>query len=400
MFLWTEVRRQISRNKGRSVLLLCIAAVLTMCMAFYIWNMQSAQSALLHLGEELPVRVRITNLSGDKSRDLFINAVDADVLGNAGVRELRCTAAAAGSLTEKAQAQQPFIGGDTQILAANCVEAADISAEAFHFTDGYDTEFFQSADAVCVLKAAYAEQNGLSVGDTVTLPTYLYMASMGYEPLRESTVKIIGTYTPQEESGAPNILVPAAWLREEAGRAGLKYFSYTACNAVVDDPLNLHDFKTQMTEAGFVPIDPAANDYATGKGLIVEDELFMKTAGELKKNIALFQNLLVPFFVLLMGLFVLTTFLTMRGAKREMAIACSLGVSKRRCAMPNFLYAVLLNLLGCAVTLPILCAALRMPILYVLLVFGIFMVCAALGTAVALVCLLRFDTLTLLTQTD
>ena len=126
----------------------------------------------------------------------------------------------------------------------------------------------------------------------------------------------------------------------------------------------------------------------------------MKTAGELKKNIALFQNLLVPFFVLLMGLFVLTTFLTMRGAKREMAIACSLGVSKRRCAMPNFLYAVLLNLLGCAVTLPILCAALRMPILYVLLVFGIFMVCAALGTAVALVCLLRFDTLTLLTQTD
>ena len=400
MFLWTEVRRQASRNKGRSVLLLCIATVLTLCMAFYIWNMQSAQSSLLHLGEELPVRVRVTNLNGDKSRDLFINAVDADAFGNAGVRELHCTAAAAGALSKGARAQQPFIGGDTQILAANCVEAAGISPEAFHFADEYDAGFFQSADGVCILNAEYAEQNGLAVGDAVTLPTYLYMASMGYEPLQESTVKVIGTYTPQEESGAPDMLVPAAWLREEASRVGLKYFSYTSCSAVVDDPLNLHDFKTKMTEAGFVSVDPAANDYATGKGLIVEDELFLKTAGELKKNIALFQNLLVPFFALLIGLFVLTTFLMMRSTRREMAIARSLGVAKWRCATPNFLYTVLLNLLGCAGTLPILCTALRMPMLYVLLIFGIFMFCAVVGTAVALLCLLRFDTLTLLTQTD
>ena len=83
-----------------------------------------------------------------------------------------------------------------------------------------------------------------------------------------------------------------------------------------------------------------------------------------------------------------------------MAIARSLGVSKWRCAAPNFISTVLLDMLGCAVILPILSAALHIPALSALVIFGLFTLCAALGTAAALLCLLRFDTLTLLTQVD
>ena len=47
----------------------------------------------------------------------------------------------------------------------------------------------------------------------------------------------------KKENDVPDMLVPVNWLREEAVRAGLKYFVYTSCNAIVDNPLKLHELK-------------------------------------------------------------------------------------------------------------------------------------------------------------
>lgn len=398
MFLYTDIKRQLLRNKGRSALLICIALFLTLCMAFYVGNIGASEAALQSLSDSVPVTVRITSRNGAKIAGLNIEAKPFDHLMEAGVHNVQCTAVAAGAFNPEVRAQEMFLGGDTTVRAGNSLEALELSADDLHFADGQSTEFLSGNSAQCVIGEDYAERMGLHPGDTLSLELYTVRQSMNgtiYQEIGDAALEIIGTYS---ASGGADVILPVNYLRVEAENAGVS-FLYDSCSALVGDSTHLKDFKAEMQKY-FMDINPSAEDPNAGDALSVEDELFVKTASRLRQNIALFQSMLVPFFALIIGLVVLTTFLTMRSTRRDMAIARSLGVSKWRCAAPNFISTVLLDMLGCAVISPILSAVLHIPALSVLVIFGLFTLCAALGTAAALLCLLRFDTLTLLTQVD
>lgn len=392
-----QVKYQL-RNRGRSVLILCIAALLTLCMAFYVGNIGASEAALQSLSDSVPVTVRITSRNGAKTAGLNIEAKPFDHLMEAGVHDVQCTAVAAGAFSPEVRAQEMFLGGDTTVRAGNSLEALELSAEDLHFVDGQSAAFLSGDSAQCVISEDYAERTGLHPGDTLSLELYTVRQSMNgtiYQKIGDAAFEIIGTHS---APGGADVILPVRYLRAEAETAGVS-FLYDSCSALVDDSTHLKDFKAEMQKY-FMDINPSAEDPNAGDALSVEDELFVKTASRLRQNIALFQSMLVPFFALIIGLVVLTTFLTMRSTRREMAIARSLGVSKWRCAAPNFIGTVLLDMLGCAVTLPILSVVLHIPALSTLVIFGLFTLCAALGTAAALLCLLRFDTLTLLTQVD
>lgn len=398
MFLLTEVKHQLFRNRGRTALSVCIAALLTLCMAFYVGNIGASEAALQSLSDSVPVTVRITSRNGAKTAGLNIEAKPFDHLTEAGVHDVRCTAVAAGAFSPEVRAQEMFLGGDTTVRAGNSLEALELSADDLHFADGQSAAFLIGDSAQCVISEDYAERTGLHPGDTLSLEIYTVRQSMNgtiYQKIGDAALEIIGTHS---APGGADVILPVRYLRAEAETAGVS-FLYDSCSALVDDSTHLKDFKAEMQKY-FMDINPSAEDPNAGDALSVEDELFVKTASRLRQNIALFQSMLVPFFALIIGLVVLTTFLTMRSTRREMAIARSLGVSKWRCAAPNFIGTVLLDMLGCAVILPILSAALHIPALSTLVIFGLFTLCAALGTAAALLCLLRFDTLTLLTQVD
>ena len=395
--MFVQVKYQL-RSRGRSVLVLCIAALLAACMAFYVGNIGVNKAALQSLSDSVPVTVRITSRNGAKTAGLNIEAKPFDHLTEAGVHDVRCTAVAAGAFSPEVRAQEMFLGGDTIVRAGNSLEALELSADNLHFADGQSAAFLSGDSAQCVIGEDYAERTGLHPGDTLSLEIYTVRQSMNgtiYQMIGNAALKIIGTHS---APGGADVILPVNFLRTEAETAGVS-FLYDSCSALVDDSTHLKDFKAEMQKY-FMDINPSAEDPNAGDALSVEDELFVKTASRLRQNIALFQSMIVPFFALIIGLVVLTTFLTMRSTRRDMAIARSLGVSKWRCAAPNFISTVLLDMLGCAVILPILSAALHIPALSALVIFGLFTLCAALGTAAALLCLLRFDTLTLLTQVD
>ena len=346
----------------------------------------------------MPVTVRITSRNGAKTAGLNIEAKPFDHLTEAGVHDVRCTAVAAGAFSPEVRAQEMFLGGDTIVRAGNSLEALELSADNLHFADGQNAAFLSGDSAQCVIGEDYAERTGLHPGDTLSLEIYTVRQSMNgtiYRMIGDAALEIIGTHS---APGGADVILPVNFLRTEAETAGVS-FLYDSCSALVDDSTHLKDFKAEMQKY-FMDINPSAEDPNAGDALSVEDELFVKTASRLRQNIALFQSMLVPFFALIIGLVVLTTFLTMRSTRRDMAIARSLGVSKWRCAAPNFISTVLMDMFGCAVILPILSAALHIPALSAHVIFGLFTLCAALGTAAALLCLLRFDTLTLLTQVD
>lgn len=395
--MFVQVKYQL-RSRGRSVLVLCIAALLAACMAFYVGNIGVNKAALQSLSDSVPVTVRITSRNGAKTAGLNIEAKPFDHLTEAGVHDVRCTAVAAGAFSPEVRAQEMFLGGDTIVRAGNSLEALELSADNLHFADGQSAAFLSGDSAQCVIGEDYAERTGLHPGDTLSLEIYTVRQSMNgtiYQMIGDAALEIIGTHS---APGGVDVILPVNFLRTEAETAGVS-FLYDSCSALVDDSTHLKDFKAEMQKY-FMDINPSAEDPNAGDALSVEDELFVKTASRLRQNIALFQSMLVPFFALIIGLVVLTTFLTMRSTRRDMAIARSLGVSKWRCAAPNFISTVLLDMLGCAVILPILSAALHIPALSAHAIFGLFTLCAALGTAAALLCLLRFDTLTLLTQVD
>ena len=397
MLMFVQVKYQL-RSRGRSVLVLCIAALLAACMAFYVGNIGVNKAALQSLSDSVPVTVRITSRNGAKTAGLNIEAKLFDHLTEAGVHDVRCTAVAAGAFSPEVRAQEMFLGGDTIVRAGNSLEALELSADNLHFADGQNAAFLSGDSAQCVIGEDYAERTGLHPGDTLSLEIYTVRQSMNgtiYQMIGNAALEIIGTHN---APGGADVILPVNFLRTEAETAGVS-FLYDSCSALVDDSTHLKDFKAEMQKY-FMDINPSAEDPNAGDALSVEDELFVKTASRLRQNIALFQSMLVPFFALIIGLVVLTTFLTMRSTRRDMAIARSLGVSKWRCAAPNFISTVLLDMLGCAVILPILSAALHIPALSAHAIFGLFTLCAALGTAAALLCLLRFDTLTLLTQVD
>ena len=397
MLMFVQVKYQL-RSRGRSVLVLCIAALLAACMAFYVGNIGVNKDALQSLSDSVPVTVRITSRNGAKTAGLNIEAKLFDHLTEAGVHDVRCTAVAAGAFSPEVRAQEMFLGGDTIVRAGNSLEALELSADNLHFADGQNAAFLSGDSAQCVIGEDYAERTGLHPGDTLSLEIYTVRQSMNgtiYQMIGNVALEIIGTHS---APGGADVILPVNFLRTEAETAGVS-FLYDSCSALVDDSTHLKNFKAKMQKY-FMDINLSAEDPNAGDALSVEDELFVKTASRLRQNIALFQSMLVPFFALIIGLVVLTTFLTMRSTRRDMAIARSLGVSKWRCAAPNFISTVLLDMLGCAVILPILSAALHIPALSAHAIFGLFTLCAALGTAAALLCLLRFDTLTLLTQVD
>lgn len=395
--MFVQVKYQL-RSRGRSVLVLCIAALLAACMAFYVGNIGVNKAALQSLSDSVPVTVRITSRNGAKTAGLNIETKPFDHLTEAGVHDVRCTAVAAGAFSPEVRAQEMFLGGDTIVRAGNSLEALELSADNLHFADGQSAAFLSGDSAQCVIGEDYAERTGLHPGDTLSLEIYTVRQSMNgtiYQMIGDAALEIIGTHS---APGGADVILPVNFLRTEAETAGVS-FLYDSCSALVDDSTHLKDFKAEMQKY-FMDINLSAEDPNAGDALSVEDELFVKTASRLRQNIALFQSMLVPFFALIIGLVVLTTFLTMRSTRRDMAIARSLGVSKWRCAAPNFISTVLLDMLGCAVILPILSAALHISALSAHAIFGLFTLCAALGTAAALLCLLRFDTLTLLTQVD
>lgn len=150
MLMFVQVKYQL-RSRGRSVLVLCIAALLAACMAFYVGNIGVNKAALQSLSDSVPVTVRITSRNGAKTAGLNIEAKPFDHLKEGGVHDVRCTVVAAGAFSPEVRAQEMFLGGDTIVRAGNSLEALELSADNLHFADGQSAAFLSDDSAQCVI---------------------------------------------------------------------------------------------------------------------------------------------------------------------------------------------------------------------------------------------------------
>jgi len=399
MFLFTELRYQLFKNLKRSILTLCISVLLLSCMAFYLGNIRSNEAALQGLSEAVPVQVHIMSHNGKSNSRLNIDPYFHDTLVSADVKNVKSRAVLAGAVSPEAKAQEMFFGGDTEILAINDISAAKgVSAEDIILEDEWDISALAGDIPACLVSETYAKRHGLTIGDSIKPAIYASVFGMvtKYKPIGEYTLEIIGTYA----GGSSDLLVPIVWARMAADEYAKGSFYYESLCAELRDPMQLNAFKAEMREKGFLEPDPESTAANFGDVLSVEDQLFIETAEKLQQNLRVFESFRIPFFLLIVLLTTLTIFLALRSSEREMAIACSLGSSRLHCFGVYFGSMMLINLIACGVIFPVVLQLTSIQTADMLVVCALYLLCAAIGTALALLFLLRFDILTQLTKAD
>lgn len=258
--------------------------------------------------------------------------------------------------------------------------------------------------------AESAEENlaqyGLNVDDMLSMPFYVTRYnddgfSLRYEHLGMQDVKIIGVYADSASgSSVPcSMIVSVPWLQTVVKENNLRFY-YSSFRCALRDPMKLNDFKDAMRSAGFAKPDPNALDERHGDTLVVDDQLFIETAEKLEQNLKVLRWFLAPFFALVIVLVTLVTFLLLRSTRRDMAISLSLGRPKILSGCACFFGMLIANVCGCAVAVPILLCTAGLALGQILTICGLYLASSCVGVLLALILLLRFDALELLTKID
>lgn len=402
MFIFQETIWQLFRNVSRTLLLLLASALLAGCMAFYLGNIRMNEESLNQLARSTDVRVSVTNASGETTSGLNIDPKRCDAFqNNPYLRDFRLDAVAKGAYSETERMNEQFMGGDADIVGLNCLQATWMPDGKFIYADGYDESFLLTDRALCLVDETFAEENGIDIGDEVTLPVFFRQYSQGlsvdYTPMGEQTLTVIGFSS--SKVYPLTFIVPVQWLRVAAESQGLP-FTYSGCSGYMKDPRQINEFKSGIEEMSFLPPNPEAQDQWSGIAIVVDDEQYINTAEELGRNIVVFRKFLIPFFALVIGTVILAIFLVMRGSQKDIAIACSLGRSKILSAFASFLASFVSETVGCLLIFPIMILGAKLSCAGAGLICGAFLLCACVGNVIGLALILRFDMITLLTMAE
>lgn len=438
-FTFTEAGYQLTRNRGRSLIMVCVSLLLCGCIAFYLGNVSSSQQALDNINESTPAVVNICNAFGDSMEDLSISPVYTDLLLMSWeMKDVQFTSQAAGALSEEMKGRDPrfFSGGDTEILAINCLEAAGLADEShMTFLEGYDSGFLAGNEPLCIVGSEYAKNNGIELGDEIGLQIYarkynssnapVYFALFDgdtwggddYETPPEWKLRVVGIFDHKLAPKRPaDMYLPVQWMRETMDEQELPFddfthrlvpFSYTTFRCSLVDSMRLNEFKLKLAELGFgIPYYKLASGQSdatsrtAGTAIWMEDEDFIKTAEKLAENIRLYKAFMIPFFLVVVLLVTMAVLLVLRGAQRDMAVALSLGRPRRTITAVHMMASLGAQGLGCLLALPVIVLATGLSAPMGLGVCGAFMLCAVMGDLLGLWRLLRFDPMDLLTRVD
>lgn len=410
MVILKEMNYIVLRNRGRTALSVCIAALLVCCMSFYLGSIQTAESAEENLAQVIPVTAQVVSRSGARTVGFEIDENHFANLMKADIKDAVYTASACANFQEQYRAED-VQGADTSVTAVSGLSAlVGVTEESIAFENGYDLSFLERAEPLCVVSQSYAAQYGLNSGDTLSMPFYVTRYnddgfSLRYEHLGMQGVKIIGVYADSASGSAVpcSMIVSVPWLQTVVKDNNLRFY-YSSFRCALRDPMKLNDFKDAMRGAGFAKPDPNALDERHGDTLVVDDQLFIETAEKLEQNLKVLRWFLAPFFApffaLVIVLVTLVTFLLLRSTRRDMAISLSLGRPKILSGCACFFGMLIANVCGCAVAVPILLCTAGLALGQILTICGLYLASSCVGVLLALILLLRFDALELLTKID
>ncbi len=194
------------------------------------------------------------------------------------------------------------------------------------WTEGYDASILQGEEPVCLVPPQFYQE----YGDTWTL-------TIG---ATEYTFTVAGIYGNALSSGTSGTVCycPVNTLKAIYEAEGLE-FTYCAMEMDLQNLDRLDDFKAQMKQLG---LDSGA------VRIVISDSQLQTVTSQLRRQIRLLETLLPVLLALIVAIGFGSSFLLLRGRRREAAVLRSLGV-KRIAVFGSFLLETLLQaLLGLA----------------------------------------------------
>lgn len=328
---FTNIRRQIRK----SVIVLTICAVIVGFLCIYTGNIRFNQSRLDSLSEVLPVTARVTNLSGSKTEGLHINGLIPEGIELSGYAEdFICTVQASAGLVREMPPERESYNPGMRVAGTN-----SIAAYPYVLCDGIDSGFFGGNDAKCIVSKSFLERNGLSVGDTLNLAIYrwayqLYLSQLcNYEYVADCGLIIADSFELGEavdSSGAADVIVPVGWVKKFYEENGADFFA-DSVSFTVKDPRRLNEFKAAMKELGLLSFSPLSDESVAGDALIVNDEMFVRSATGLQSNLVILRMFFPVLLVALLGAGYVVSNLVFQSRREEYAVMRQLGMDKRAC---------------------------------------------------------------------
>ncbi len=432
MLYLTEVKYHLFRNKGRSVLMVLMAALLTGCMAFYVGNISASQRALDALSESTPAKMKLTNLMMDSFDHLRIRSGEYDLLADSGLKNIMAASRASGKVGETPDSDDEEdwneyqVGytiyddyeypnpGDTSVLGISSLAVAEMAEpHRVQFAEDADATLFTGDEGLCVISEAYRDRMGLSLGDSLSMQLFQVIVDKAGNDtyrgisLEKAELCVAGVMETAAKPGQQaDVYVPIHWMRRFAEENGREFY-YTSFSASLADSMKLNEFKDRAQELGYnqpLVMEQAYSDPHLDQGggttLFMDDQDFIKTAEKLGSAVQAYQAFLLPFFALIIFLITLAVFLILRSARHDMAVAYSLGRSKFKIGCSYLMAALLAQLTGCLLALPAVLLLVGLGVSTALLVCGVFLLCAFCGDYIGLLALLRFDGMGLLLQME
>lgn len=411
--LFLKIRYHLFRNWSRTLLLICTAAALCGCIAFFTHNVQANRRALEQLSLSSPATLRLTNSVMNTFDELNVRGEDADRLVELGIGDINASSKVVGFW------KTSFGDGnlsDVELLAVTDIDTIGFSSqEGIEYVPGTDSSFLEGDEPLVLMSREFAEENSFSLGDSISLQLQQRLFSSqqmegAFRLISEEklSLQVAGIF--DENSGAANaadLYLPSLWLRAQVEKAGMDFY-YNSFSGSLRDSMKLNEFKAKLAEYGYrqpMAMVPQTDremlglDRSAATTAVMEDKAFIRAAEKLGTSLQYYRILSVPLLILFAGMAVLSVFLVLRGARLDMAVSRSLGETRAMVAASHFLALLAAQIAGCVLILP--------PLLLLgcswgelLFAYGVFLVCALFGNAVGLSILLRFEPMALLVRSE
>ncbi len=326
--LYTVLFRAIFRRKLASLLLILLMALGAFSAVILHHITIRQQAAMDKMVETTRIRCVVTDANGMNTERLNMLSFMVDKLMgyrheqdcyvDAYIRNLR--AKATSPLT------QPEDYSLCRILSLDSDSRLSL-AEGARVTlfDGWTEDIFRTSERVCL------------VPDTLELEGNTIILEEENQPSVEMTV--VGTVS----NGPENVIYCPFYMRWDETMS----YAYLveSCSFDIKDNARLEECKAGIYETFVEPSMAHVSDGLTF-GVLVQDEVYLKTLEEFQSNLRMLR-LLLPLLLVLMGCIgFFASYLSTRGRLKEFAVMRCLGLKQRRIFALVFGEFLLLSLVG------------------------------------------------------
>ena len=326
------------RRKGSNIVLLMAMFVVALT-GMILCGLQARQEiAIREMVESTQIRCTVTNAKGSGVDDLGVGSFYVDML--VGLRHSRdcyldeCVKDVKALAWEKLA--QPGGSEIRRIYTADSDPALSaINGGTVTFYDGWSEDCLIGSGQVClvtgdILSEAQTDSNGEA-----------YVTIIRKNGI-ETTLKVIGTVTGQMSR---RIYCPF-YTNIQGGNS--EAFPLASCSFTVKDNEFLEESRQALYEY-FVYPSPRLSNSFTEAGLLVHDEIYLRSMEEFENNLSILSVILPVLIVFAGCVGFLSAYLTNRGRQKEFAIMRCIGIRRSGVFLQVFLEQSLLTVCGCGV---------------------------------------------------